>query len=323
MVWRSCVVAWAGACVCLGASPAASLAGDPVLVATDATFGSPMVYHLDPASGQVLLAEPLTGTGTLGPTPLSALSFGSDGRLLGFTPNTDNMLYSISRETGVATRVGRLQLTAREGGLATFADGTVYGASTGSPARLFSVNPSTGRATAGAAIDIATDISGLGARADGLLVGLDLRNVEAPPALRLIDPETGETALLAALLPRIELADVGGLEVIDRDGTETGYYIVTGSGAGSMAQLWRFDPYTGVQEPVGVIPGVGQVTGLAGLPCDACAVDLDGDCEATIFDFLLLGNWFDTGDIRADIDGNGVLDLFDFLLFLNLFDQGC
>ena len=51
--------------------------------------------------------------------------------------------------------------------------------------------------------------------------------------------------------------------------------------------------------------------------------DLDGDCEATIFDFLLFGNWFDAGDLRADLTGDGVLDIFDYLYFLNIFQDGC
>ncbi len=317
MMGRSLVVAWTGVLTM------AAGAGEPVLVATDAAFGSPMVYHIDPATAQVLRAEPLTGTGTLGPTPLSGLAFEGGGRLIGFTPNTDNMVYAVDRQTGDATRVGRLQLSAREGGLAVFADGTIYGTSTGTPARLFTVNPATGRATAGPTLVPTTDISGLGARGDGVLIGLDLRAVEGPPALRLIDPETGETIVLSALLPRVELADVGGLEVLERDGVETGYFVVTPAGMGGTAQLWRFDPYTGVQEPIGELAGVGPVTGLAGLPCEPCAADLDGDCEATIFDFLLLSNWVDSGDVRGDLDGNGQIDVFDFLAFLNLFDAGC
>lgn len=304
---------------------AAALAGDPVLVATDAPFGSARVYHLDPDTGWVLRAVDLRGTGSLGLTPLSALAFDGSGALLGFTPNTDNALYRVDRDTGQATFGGRLGVSAREGGLAVAADGTVYGASTGSPARLFTINPSTGRATLGPVLSVATDISGLGLRADGVLIGLDLRNVEGPPALRAIDPSTGETIPLAALLPRLDLADVGGLEIIERGGVEVGYYII--APVGGTAQLWSFDPYTGEQTPVGEIIGpdgaVGPVTGLAGLPCEACPADLDGDCEATLFDFLLLGNWFDSGDIRADIDGNGVIDVFDYLAFFNLFDAGC
>ena len=304
-----------------------TVADEPVLVATDGAFGSAMVYHLDPATGRVLEAVDLVGTGPLGLTPLSALAYDGGGHLLGFTPNTDNALYRVDRQTGQATFGGRLGLVAREGGLAVFADGTIYAASTGSPPRLFTINPSTGRATLGPVLSHPTDVSGLGARSDGLLVALDLLDTEGPPALRLIDPATGETAELAPLLPRIALATVGGLEIIERDGVETGYYIIAPDDATSVAQLWRFDPYTGEQVPVGQITGpdgdVGAVTGLAGLPCEACVIDLDGDCNSTIFDFLLLGNWIEAGDARADLDGDGTIDLFDYLLFLTLFDAGC
>lgn len=316
MLGRSCVFA------CLGA---AAMAGDPVLVATDAPFGSAMVYHLSPDTGQVLSAVDLRGTGSLGLTPLSALAFDGSGALLGFTPSSDNALYRVDRHTGQAAFGGRMGISVREGGLAVAADGTVYGASTGSPARLFTIDPSTGRATLGPVFSVPTDISGLGLRADGLLVGLDLRDIEEPPALRIIDPDSGKAVVLAALLPRLALADVGGLEIIERGGVETGYYIIAPEGG--TAQLWRFDPYTGEQTPLGELIGpdgaVGPVTGLAGLPCEACPADLDGDCEATIFDFLVFGNWFDAGDLRADIDGNGVIDVFDYLAFFNLFDAGC
>lgn len=309
------------AVTCLGI--AASVAADPVLVVTDAAFGSPMVYRVDPGTARVLSAVDLVGAGTTGRTPMAALAFEGGGGLLGFTPTADNEFYRIDPGTGQATRGGRLGVSAREGGMAVFADGTIWAASTGSPGRLFTINPSTGRATLGPTMTPATDISGLGVRADGLLVGLDLRSVEGPPSLRAIDPTTGETVVIAALLPRIELADVGGLEIIDVGGVETGYFIVSGSAAGSEAQLWRFDPYTGEQSPVGAIAGVGAVTGLAALACEPCPADLDGDCEATIFDFLLFGNWFDAGDLRADLTGDGVLDVFDYLYFLNIFQDGC
>ncbi|OAB55131.1 hypothetical protein AY599_19135 [Leptolyngbya valderiana BDU 20041] len=56
---------------------------------------------------------------------------------------------------------------------------------------------------------------------------------------------------------------------------------------------------------------------------DDCRVDLDGDGELTIFDFLAFQNLFDAGDPAADFDGDGDLTIFDFLAFQNEFDAGC
>lgn len=60
-----------------------------------------------------------------------------------------------------------------------------------------------------------------------------------------------------------------------------------------------------------------------GLLVSDCRVDLDGDGELTLFDFLAFQNFFDTGDLIADFDGDGELTLFDFLAFQNEFDAGC
>ncbi len=51
-----------------------------------------------------------------------------------------------------------------------------------------------------------------------------------------------------------------------------------------------------------------------------CTADLDGDGEATIFDFLAFQNAFDAGDPIADFDSDGDLTIFDFLAFQNAFD---
>ncbi|UYV11814.1 MAG: FG-GAP-like repeat-containing protein [Phycisphaera sp.] len=80
--------------------------------------------------------------------------------------------------------------------------------------------------------------------------------------------------------------------------------------------------------------GIGDVTGdgLADLAISAavgdtvyaiagnCDADLDGDGQATIFDFLAFQNAFDAGDPIADFDGDGDLTIFDFLAFQNAFD---
>ncbi|MFI4882811.1 MAG: GC-type dockerin domain-anchored protein [Phycisphaerales bacterium JB064] len=54
-----------------------------------------------------------------------------------------------------------------------------------------------------------------------------------------------------------------------------------------------------------------------------CRVDLDGDGQLTVFDFLEFQNLFALGDLGADFDGDGELTLFDFLEFQNEFAQGC
>ena len=55
----------------------------------------------------------------------------------------------------------------------------------------------------------------------------------------------------------------------------------------------------------------------------SCRVDLDGDGELTLFDFLAFQDLFDSDDLAADFDGDGSLTLFDFLAFQNEFDAGC
>jgi|GEM_PF-3076590 len=57
--------------------------------------------------------------------------------------------------------------------------------------------------------------------------------------------------------------------------------------------------------------------------CSACPVDLDGDGELTVLDFLAFQNAFDAGDQLADVDDDGQLTIFDFLVFQSLFQAGC
>ncbi|NEO88714.1 MAG: hypothetical protein F6J87_31490, partial [Spirulina sp. SIO3F2] len=57
--------------------------------------------------------------------------------------------------------------------------------------------------------------------------------------------------------------------------------------------------------------------------CSACPVDLDGDGELTVLDFLVFQNAFDAGDQLADVDDDGQLTIFDFLVFQSLFQVGC
>jgi len=78
---------------------------------------------------------------------------------------------------------------------------------------------------------------------------------------------------------------------------------------------------TGAWQPGGTGATVGII--VEGEPLVPCRVDLDGDGELTLFDFLAFGNLFDAGDLAADFDGDGSLTLLDFLAFQNEFDAGC
>lgn len=54
-----------------------------------------------------------------------------------------------------------------------------------------------------------------------------------------------------------------------------------------------------------------------------CPVDLDGDGEATPFDFAAFVHLFGAGDARADLSHDGVLDRCDFEEFQRRFQSGC
>ncbi|MEQ8318575.1 MAG: GC-type dockerin domain-anchored protein [Phycisphaerales bacterium] len=93
------------------------------------------------------------------------------------------------------------------------------------------------------------------------------------------------------------------------------------SAAGDLNHDGRDDLLVGVVN-VGSGTGPGKAIVVYGRS-SACAADLDGDGELTIFDFLEFQNLFDAGDPRADFDGDGSLTIFDFLAFQNAFDAGC
>ena len=59
------------------------------------------------------------------------------------------------------------------------------------------------------------------------------------------------------------------------------------------------------------------------LGTNPCPVDMDGDGQLTIFDYLAFQTAFGTGDLRADFDGDGELTIFDFLAFQTAFAEGC
>lgn len=54
-----------------------------------------------------------------------------------------------------------------------------------------------------------------------------------------------------------------------------------------------------------------------------CRVDMDGDGQLTLFDFLAFQSAFASGSLAADFDGDGMLTVFDFLVFQNEFMAGC
>ena len=59
------------------------------------------------------------------------------------------------------------------------------------------------------------------------------------------------------------------------------------------------------------------------LGTNPCPVDMDGDGQLTIFDYLAFQTAFGTGDLQADFDGDGELTIFDFLAFQTAFAAGC
>lgn len=56
---------------------------------------------------------------------------------------------------------------------------------------------------------------------------------------------------------------------------------------------------------------------------DTCRIDLNGDGDINIFDFLAFQTFFAVGNPRADFNNDTVLDIFDFLEFQNQFSSGC
>ncbi len=121
----------------------------------------------------------------------------------------------------------------------------------------------------------------------------------------------------------------GGVEV-SRIGRWDGlaWSPVDGGLDGSASRLIVFDDGAGLAMFAGGSfdrAGGHPSAGIARYGCQPveCRVDLDGDGELTIFDFLGFQNLFDAGDLAADFDGDGSLTIFDFLVYQNEFDAGC
>ncbi len=123
-----------------------------------------------------------------------------------------------------------------------------------------------------------------------------------------------------------------GLQLIARDGG-----VLPGRGSSPQIETVFFRGGAGQQSGFGsklsesgiAIFDANFIGGTAGVytiqvgSADECQVDLDGDGELTLFDFLEFQNLFDAGSLDADFDADGRLTLFDFLEFQNLLDAGC
>ncbi len=150
---------------------------------------------------------------------------------------------------------------------------------------------------------------------------------------------SGDRSLEVVIMDVAGSADAGSavmVEVVSEDlltlaGGEFGdVFFIGGNSFGQTAPSYVASPVgCGLPDPADVagfgfpdahfiIIAEGQNGGGTG-----CRVDLDGDGELTLFDFLTFSNLFDSGDPAADFDGDGSLTLFDFLTFSNEFDAGC
>lgn len=57
--------------------------------------------------------------------------------------------------------------------------------------------------------------------------------------------------------------------------------------------------------------------------CESCPIDLDGDGQLSVSDFLAFQDLWEDRDAGADFDGDGRFTIFDFLTFQGLFEDGC
>ncbi len=136
---------------------------------------------------------------------------------------------------------------------------------------------------------------------DGTIVGW-WSDLATPPfvgiqAFVLPDGAGGEFYSLFDLVPDAALLGWERLQRADHI-NENGWIVGTGVRDGSLGHAFLLIPI-------------------------ACAPDIDGDGQLTIFDFLAFQNLFQDGDPAADFDGDGELTIFDFLAFQNAFDAGC
>ncbi len=173
---------------------------------------------------------------------------------------------------------------------------------------------------------------------DALTMRLDITSVDVVPVVEIYSDGGGAPGTLLTTLenPASFSPGIGDYTFTPADsftlaGGET-YWIVASSAAGTYD--WKAS--SPAQTPTGLAthagatfgayPPVGSSSILTTYFIEAstaCRVDLDGDGQLTIFDFLEFQNLFDAGDPIADFDGDGQLTIFDFLAFQNEFDAGC
>jgi hypothetical protein len=94
-------------------------------------------------------------------------------------------------------------------------------------------------------------------------------------------------------------------------------WIVIGVEGGSVPTAKRFatrEHFTAASRPKLT------VTYTMGPPC---AVDITGDGQVNVSDFLAFLQLFAAGDPRADFTGDSQVNVSDFLAFLSAFAAGC
>ena len=197
-----------------------------------------------------------------------------------------------------------------------------------------------------AAINDATRTKGMGFEMSGgsdlafdaITMRLDINSVDVIPLVEIYSDDGG---LPGTLLTTLENPASFSLGIDDYVFTPTdsftlvggeSYWIVASSSFGTYD--WKAsspaETPTGLATHVGATFGAYPPVGTSSIlttyfieASTACRVDLDGDGQLTIFDFLAYQNLFDLGDLTADFDGDGQLTIFDFLAFQNEFDAGC
>jgi hypothetical protein len=107
-----------------------------------------------------------------------------------------------------------------------------------------------------------------------------------------------------------------GLMVTGAPGTSVDL-MLDGQGSSAAFRDGQFLEQT--QFVFGQILGVVQSLGIAG----GCPVDLNGDGQVSVADYLRFLQLYSAGDARADVNGDGLINVQDYLFFLSLYSRGC